>query len=152
MAVPDAVRRSGASGPDRPPPPRDGGGRPPSAPRSAARIAGEPINSRLFGPPSPVSLARSSTWPLHQEIPFYRQLADLGVELARLPLTLLLAIGGSADAPREQARDVVQHLLLPRINLVRMHAVALGQLRNRRVLPQRLQRHLRLERCIKLLA
>jgi hypothetical protein len=52
---------------------------------------------------------------------------------------------------REQGRDVVEDLLLPRTNLVRVNAVLLGQLRHRRVLSQRLQRNHRLERRLKLL-
>jgi len=44
---------------------------------------------------------------------------------------------------REETRDIVQHL-----NLFRMHAMPFGHLRNRRILPQRLQRDLRLERRI----
>src|SRR5271154_2063912 len=151
MAAPNAIRRSGASEPDRPPPSWAWGDRSPSAPRSTIRTAGEPTRPRRAARPSPVYPARSSTWPLGQEIPLSRQLSDLGVELARLPLALLLAIDRGADAPHEKTRDIVQHLLLPRINLVRMNAVALRQLRNRRILPQRLQRHFRLERRIKLL-
>ena len=52
----------------------------------------------------------------------------------------------------EQARDVVENLLLPGINLVRMHPVPLRQFRNRRILAQRLKRNLPLKRRIKLLA
>src|SRR5271155_3403802 len=97
-------------------------------------------------PPRP---ARSSTWPPGQEIPLYRQFADLAVELGRLPLARLLALARHARAPCEQARHILHHQLLPAVNLVRVHPVPLGQLRNRRILPQR---HLRLERRIKLLA
>src|SRR5208283_6105447 len=79
-------------------------------------------------------------------------LADLGVKLGRLTLALLLAIARTARPAGEQARDVVENLLLPGINLVRMHPVPLRQFRNRRILAQRLKRNLRLERCIKLLA
>jgi hypothetical protein len=59
---------------------------------------------------------------------------------------LLLAVPRRTRAAGEQARHIVQDLLLPAINMVRMHAMPLGQLRNRRILPQRFQRHLRLER------
>src|SRR5208337_1815655 len=69
-----------------------------------------------------------------------------------LTLALLLAIARTARPAGEQARDVVENLLLPGINLVRMHPVPLRQFRNRRILAQRLKRNLRLERCIKLLA
>ena len=47
-------------------------------------------------------------------------------------------------------RDVVENLLPPGINLVRMHPVPLRS--GSRILPQRLKRNLRLERRIKLLA
>src|SRR5208283_1956230 len=121
-------------------------------PHSAARIAGEPTSPPPGAPPSRVCLARSSPWPPGQEIPFDRQLADHGVELGRLTFALLLAIARNARPACEQARDVVENLLLPGINLVRMHPVTLRQLRNRRILAQRLKRNLRLERRIKLLA
>src|SRR5271166_2829088 len=81
-----------------------------------------------------------------------KALADLGVKLGRLTLALLPAIARTARPAREQARRIVENLLLPGINLVRMHPVPLRQFRNRRILPQRLERNLRLERRIKLLA
>ena len=87
-----------------------------------------------------------------QEIPFDRQLADLGVKLGRLAFALFLAIARTARPSREQARDIVENLLFPGINLVRVHPVPLRQFRNRRILAQRLKRNLRLERRIKLLA
>ena len=101
--------------------------------------------------PSLFDRARSSPWPPGQEIPFDRQLADLGVELGRLALALLLAIPRTARPSREQARRIVENLLLPGINLVRMHPVSLRQFRNRRILAQRLNRNLRLERRINFL-
>src|SRR5208282_3007544 len=152
MEARDAVRRSGASPPDRPPRRRAWGGRPPSAPRPQARIAGAPTGRCQAVRPSLFDRTRSSPWPPGQEIPFDRQLADLGVKLGRLTLALLLAIARTAYTAREQARDIVENLLLPSINLVRMHPVPLRQVRNRRILAQRLKRNLRLERRIKLLA
>jgi ATP-binding cassette, subfamily B, bacterial HlyB/CyaB len=115
----------------------------------------ETIRSFLTGQgltSSPVWPERSSTWPPGQEIPLYRQFADLAVEFGGLPLAPLLAIAHGARPPREQARHIVHDQLLPAVNLVRMHAMPLGQLRNRHILPQRLQRDLRLERRIELLA
>jgi len=85
-------------------------------------------------------------WPPGQKIPFDRQLSDLGVKLGRLALALLLPIARTARPSREQARDVVENLLLPGMDLVRMHVVPLRQLRNRRILAQRLKGNLRLER------
>src|ERR1700693_4385873 len=98
------------------------------------------IGSALTDPcqavrPSLFDSACSSPWPPAQEIPFNRQLAYLGVDLGRLTLPLLLA--RTTHAAREQARDVVEDLLLPAVNLVRVNAVPLGQLRPRRVLAQR---------------
>jgi hypothetical protein len=52
---------------------------------------------------------------------------------------LLLAIHQSARAAREKARHVVENLLLPAIDLVRVNAVPLRQLRHRRYFAQRLQ-------------
>src|SRR5271165_1283338 len=92
MEARDAVRRSGASPPDRPPRRRAWGGRPPSAPRPQARIGDAPTGRCQAVRPSLFDRARSSPWPPGQEIPFDRQLADLGVELGRLALALLLAI------------------------------------------------------------
>src|SRR5271154_5593956 len=116
------------------------------------RIAGEPTGPNRLARLSLVYLACSSTRPLGQEILLDRQLTYLGVELARLPFARLLALARGAGAACEQARHILHGLLLPAINLVRMHAVPLGQLRNRHALAQRFQRNLRLERRIKLLA
>src|SRR5450755_4437066 len=80
-----------------------------------------------------------------QEIPFNRQLANLGIKLRRLALVLLLAIPQSARAARKKGRHVVENLLLPAIDLVRMNAVPLCQLRHRRYLAQCLQGNLGLE-------
>src|SRR5271156_5444466 len=152
MEARDAVRRYGASRPGRPPRQQAWSGRPPSASSSTARIGGAPTVHCQPVRPSLFDRARSSPWPPGQEIPFDRQLADLGVKLGRLTLALLPAIARAARPSREQARDVVENLLLPGINLVRMHPVPLRQFRNRCILAQRFERNLRLERRIKLLA
>src|SRR6478609_11809649 len=148
MATSDAIRRSAASRPDQP----ARGERRPNAPDSAAHIAGEPTNSRLAARPSPCARGHSSPGPPGQEIPFNRQLANLGIKLCRLALMLFLAIPQGARAAREQARQVVENLLLPAIDLVRVNAVPLRQLRHRRDLAQCLQSNLGLECGIKLLA
>ena len=82
-------------------------GRPPSAPRSTARIGGAPTGPCQAVQPSLFDRARSSTWPPGQEIPFDRQLADLGVKLGRLALALLLAIARTARPARKQARRIL---------------------------------------------
>ena len=79
--------------------------------------------------PSLFDWARSSTWPPGQEIPFDRQLADLGVKLGRLAFALFLAIARTARPGVLQARDIVENLLFPGINLVRVHPVPLRQFR-----------------------
>src|ERR1039458_5643775 len=116
----DATRRSAASWPDRRRrwPARDD--RRPNAPDSAAHIAGQPTKSRQAARPSPSARGHSSPGPPGQEIPFNRQLANLGIKLRRLALMLLLAIPQSARTAREKARHVVENLLLPAIDLVRV--------------------------------
>ena len=47
----------------------------------------------------------------------------------RSVVNAFLAIARTARPSREQARDVVENLLLPGINLVRMHPVPLRQFR-----------------------
>src|SRR6202023_1853446 len=125
----DPVRRAAASCPDR----RRGSparnDRRPNAPDSAAHIAGELTNSRLAARPSPCARGRSSPGPLGQEIPFNCQLANLGIKLRRLALMLLLATHQSARTGPEKARHVVENLFLPAIDLVRVNAVPLRQLR-----------------------
>src|SRR5208337_3646870 len=130
----DAIRRCGASKPDRRSTPQALAGRRLNATGREARIGGARKHPCPDVRPSPGAPARSSTWPPGQEIPLYRQLANLGVKLGRLTLALLLLIARGARAAREQARDVVQNLLLPGIDLVRMHAVPLRKLGNRRFL------------------
>src|SRR5258708_25377928 len=146
------MARSGASMAEcrRGCPPR--GDRRPNAPESAAHIAGEPTNSRQAARPSPCARECSSPGPPGQEIPFNRQLANLGIKLRRLALVFLLAIPQSARAAREKARHVVQNLLLPPLDLVRVNAVPLRQLRHRRYLAHGLQGYSGLECGIKLLA
>ena len=64
------------------------------------QIRARPLHLRASGG------GRSSTWPPGQEIPLYRQLADLAVELGRLTLARLLALAGGAGAPGEKARYI----------------------------------------------
>jgi len=64
----------------------------------------------------------------------------------------LLAVPQSARAAREKARHIVENLLLPAIDLVRVNAVPLRQFRHRRDLAKRLQGNPGLEYGIKLLA
>src|SRR5271163_5019310 len=106
MEARDAVRRCGASPPDRPPRRRAWGGRPPSAPRPQARIGDAPTGPCQAVRPSLFDRARSSPWPPGQEIPFDRQLADLGVELGRLALALLLAISGTVASSRSASTAI----------------------------------------------
>ena len=72
--------------------------------------------------PSLFDRARSSTWPPGQEIPFDRQLADLGVKLGRLTLALLLAIARTARPSKRprQSVDLVDddHVDLPRPDII----------------------------------
>src|SRR5580704_18348400 len=149
-ATSDAIRRSAASWPDRRRRSPARADRRPNATNSAAHIAGEPTNSRQAAPLSPGARGHSSPGPPGQEIPFNCQLANLGIKLRRLALMLLLA--KSARTGPEKARHVVENLLLPAIDLVRVNAVPLRQLRHRRYLAQRLQRNFGLECGIKLLA
>jgi hypothetical protein len=58
-----------------------------------------------------------------------------------------MADSSVANAAKESAQAEFSHGLL-----VRMHPVPLRQFRNRRILAKRLERNLRLERRIKLLA
>jgi len=71
------------------------------------------------------------------------ELADLGVQPLDLPLMRRLRV--PSDARVEGARRLVQKLLLPGVNLVGMDLVPLRQVDNRRLLPQGLQRDLRLQ-------
>src|ERR1700686_2520498 len=73
---------------------------------------------------------------------FHDELADLGVETFDLPLAVAhdIAIPGL-----ESPRRLLLKLLLPGVNLIRVHLVTLGQIGHRRLLPQRLQRNLRLQ-------
>ena len=61
------------------------------------------------------------------------------------------AASASRPTPGSNARAaLLQQLLLPGINLVRVNLVALRQIRHRRLLPQRLQGDLRLQRRVDL--
>src|SRR5258708_28158445 len=107
------MARSGASMAEcrRGCPPR--GDRRPNAPESAAHIAGEPTTSRQAARPSPCARECSSPGPPAPEIPFNRQLANLGITLRRLSLVLLPPIPPSSRAARQKARHAAENLLLP---------------------------------------
>src|SRR5439155_23038289 len=119
---PETARRCGASAPD-PSHPRSGrAGKPRSGPGSAGRIAGAPTapggcdRAALCGP------ARSSSGPPGQKISLDRELADLGVELRLLLGGALLRL--EPDPGIEHPGSVLEQLLLPGVDLVRVHLVA----------------------------
>jgi hypothetical protein len=65
-------------------------------------------------------------------------------------LDLPLAVRRSSAAGVECLRRLVLKLLLPRVDLVGMNLIALRQIGHRRLLAQRLQRNLRLQRRVDL--
>jgi hypothetical protein len=65
-----------------------------------------------------------------------------------LNITLRLRLGLLADLRVERPSRVLLQLLLPGIDLVRMHLIPLRQVGYTRLLPQRLKRNLRLQRRI----
>jgi hypothetical protein len=67
-----------------------------------------------------------------------------------LDLTLAQFLGIPPNPGVKRSRRLLQKLLLPRVNLVRVNFVPLRQVRYRRLLPLRLQRNLRLLRRIDL--
>ena len=67
-----------------------------------------------------------------------------------LDLPLAIGFGVPADADIEGARRVLQQLLLPGIDLVRMDLVALGKVGHRRLFPNRFQRDLCLQGAVNL--
>jgi hypothetical protein len=75
-----------------------------------------------------------------------RQLPDLRVQ--PLNITLGLRHGLLADLRVERPGSVLLQLLLPGIDLVRMHLIALRQVGHSRLLPQCLKRNLRLQRRV----
>ena len=91
---------------------------------------------------------RSFAEPLGEKIVLNRQLADLGVKLLKRARRRGFRV--HADPRIERAPRVVQQLLLPRLDLVRMNLMALRQVGYRHLLPQRLQRDLRLQRRVNL--
>src|SRR5208337_4317015 len=92
--------------------------------------------------------ARSSSEPLGEKIALDLQLSDLRVQ--PLDLALRLGFGILSDLRVERPRRMVLQLLLPGIDLVRMHLIALRQVGYSRLLTQRFQRDLRLQRRIDL--
>ena len=105
---------------DRSPPPRIWAGRPPSAPPPAAHTGGARTGRPSPDRPGRDGRAGSSPWPLGQEIPFHRQLADLGVKLGLFALARPVALVGHRRPAREKARHVVENQLLPSVDLVGM--------------------------------
>jgi hypothetical protein len=91
---------------------------------------------------STIAFLRSSTGGLRQKIPLDQQLADFGVQL--------LDLGGASGLPIgtfvvEHAGELLDRLLLPEADQVRMHAVPARQLGYRLLTPDRLHSNLRLE-------
>src|SRR6185437_1779925 len=87
--------------------------------------------------------ARSFAEPLGEKIVLDRQLANLGVQLLDRACRRRLRV--HPDLGIEHPRRMVQQLLLPRIDLVRMNLVTLRQVVHCRLLAQRLDRNLRLQ-------
>src|SRR4029078_9238681 len=99
--------------------------------------ADDPGRAWLCGP------GRSPSEPPGEKIVLDRQLSDLGVQ--PLNITLGLRHGLLAALRVERPRSVLLQLLLPGIDLIRMHLKALRQVGYSHLLPQRLQRNLRLQ-------
>lgn len=100
-----------------------------------------PGQTRSGAPTSPISrlAAASSTW--------WRS----WIGRAGQPLDLVLAVGHTvAAAVLKRPRCLILQLFLSGTNLVRMNLIALRQIGDRRLLPQRLQRNLRLQRRVDL--
>ena len=111
-------------------------GRPCPAPKfscHALALGGARTDHRWPDLSSPFAPAYSSPGPLRQEIPFHRQLADLGVKLRRLALALLRTLVRSGRAAPKKARRLSRSCFF-QLYLVRMHSVPLGHVRNCRVL------------------
>src|SRR5208337_146608 len=136
------ARRSGAATPGRRRSPGVGCGRRRNARRRASRIAAAPTDADGRGRASLCGPARSSSEPLGEKIALDLQLSDLRVQ--PLDLALHLGFGILSDLRVERPRRMVLQLLLPDINLVRMHLIALRQVGYSRLLTQRFQRDLRL--------
>ena len=97
-----------------------------------ARIGGAPTGPCQTVRPSLFDRARSSTWPLAKK----SRSPSVGRSWRKAWPSLVRAPPRhrrTARPSREQARDVVENLLLPGIHLVRMHPVPLRQFRNRRI-------------------
>jgi hypothetical protein len=77
-----------------------------------------------------------------QKIALHRELADL---LEQISLSLAAVALGLAFAVCKRASRIVQELALPLVNLVGVHAVALGHFRRSPLLSHRRQRDLGLE-------
>src|SRR3954468_6156769 len=143
-ARPGRVRPSAASTPGQPGPPAPGGNTASSAPPSAAGIAPQPIGRGPPGQPAPGAPTGSWPRPFAKKIPLHRQLANLLIQRSQLRLARL-ARANRGLVTRKQRRRAVQQRLLPGVNLAGMHTKPAQQLGNRAILPDRRQRHFRLE-------
>ena len=89
------------------------------------------------------STRRYTLCPIHRpdlrdKNPFHRRLADLGVELANLSLSARLSAGPAG----ENRHRAVEQPLLPSVNLIGVKLIFRGQLGDRPLVPDRLQRYL----------
>jgi hypothetical protein len=105
----------------------------PSAPRRASRIVGARINRDDGDRAWLDGSTRSFAEPLGEKIVLDRQLADLGVKLLDLARRRRFRV--YADPRIERPRRMVQELLLPGVDLVRMNLMALRQIAYRRLVP-----------------
>src|SRR3954454_11015198 len=93
---------------------------------------------------SPLEPWPASPRPCAKKIPLHRQLANLLIQRSQLRL-VRLAMPDRSLVPRKQRRRAVQQRLLPGVDLAGMHTKPARQLGNRAILPDRCQRHFRLE-------
>src|SRR5439155_227390 len=117
-------------------------GRKTSAQSTEARIAGQSRAADGLSQPWSSSARGSATGGLGQKIALDDKLADLGVKLAHLHLTPLIAL---APLAVENSRHAVNRLALPSGDQVRMNSVLAGKLRYRQLATDRFHSHLRLE-------
>ncbi|MBL8666764.1 MAG: hypothetical protein JNM48_04815 [Rhodospirillales bacterium] len=74
---------------------------------------------------------------LFEYIEVFYKLPNLRVQLPDLPFPGVFSI--NPEARLKRTRRVVQQLLLPGVDLVRVNLIAHGEISHRRLLPQRLQ-------------
>ena len=135
-----AVHPCAASGPSSPRSPPSAGSTATTGSLPGARTAS--TGSAVPRPDHPVP-SGSAPEPAPKNIPLDRQLPDLGVKVPDLLLVLLREL--PARAPGEHLREPIEHLPVPCAYLVRIKPMARGDRLHRVPLPQRLQRHPRLE-------